>query len=196
MQLLLYIGGFFVFFALSQIFIGISLVKTQNRLKAELKLKQSKMQESETLIRNLPNPQRAIEDIAKKAEEFRDMEMNKKQLPRVINLLGHAINEQNLNLVTIKPRDDIKTANENLPTGVTKVYIEVTLNCSYRKLGEFLASLNKLPVVFVIENLSIQKKEHLEAAGSVSKKALDKSEEKSEELEAALVLSTYMIWEI
>ena len=195
MQLLIYIAGFLFFFALSQALIGIPLMKNKTRLATELKLKQSKIQEAETLIKNLPNPQKAIEDIEKKAEEFRDMEMNKKQLPRVINLLGHAINEQNITLVTIKPRDDIKTPNENLPTGVTKVYIEVVLNCSFRMLGDFMASLNKLPVVFVVENISLQKKEQPEAAPG-AKRPAEKTEEKPEDLTATLLLSTYMIWEI
>lgn len=195
-QLLFYVMVFVGLLFVAQIAIGLPLFKSTNKLRNEFKAKQRILQESEQLIRDIPNPQKSIEDIEKKADEFKNMEVTKKQLPRLINLLGKSVNEFNIDLVSIKPREDIKAGDENLPTGVTKVYIEIVLSCPYRIFGDYISSLSKLPVVFIIENIELRKSEKEESAISPGKKVLGKSDEKTEDLLITLVVSTYMVLEI
>ena len=85
--------------------------------------------------------------------------------------------ELNITVVTIRPRDDVKTGSAELPPGVTKVYMELVLDCDYKSLAGFLNSLSSLPFVFVVDSLAMTKKEN--ASG----------------LEATLLVSTFMVWD-
>jgi len=185
-----------VILALIQVFLGGALAKAANKLKIEFSEQQFKLQESEALIRALPDPKKAMEDIAKKEEELKDAEINKKQVPRLVTLLGASISQYNMSVASIRPRDDIRSSSENLPPGVNKVYIEVVLNCSYQELGEYLANLGKLQVAFIVESITIDKKAGKDIAAVVQDKLKEKDPGKPRDLVATLLLSTYMVLEI
>jgi hypothetical protein len=162
--------------------LGLPLIQSSKKLKKKFDQMQSRLRESETLIRTVPNPAKEIEIIEKKAEEFKDMEMNK-----------NSASEHSITLLSLKPRDDLKIANENLPAGVSKVYIEMVLNASYQKLAEYISDLLKLPITFIVENISIQKSSSKPA--QQPEKPDEKGKEKASDLVANVILSTYMVWE-
>jgi Tfp pilus assembly protein PilO len=177
------------------LFLGRPILRYAARMKSEFRLKQTELYESDALIRNFPNPQKAIEDIEKKTQELKDMGVTRKQIPRIIQLLGDSINKLNINVISVRPRDDIKRGDENLPAGVSRIYIEIVMSCPYQLIGEYVKSLSELPVAFFIENLLIEKKEEgfvVPAAKGVPEKAKDEPEE----LMTTLLLSTYTIWEL
>ena len=177
--------------------LGRPVFKYNNNLKAEFISAQEKLSESERLIRTFPNPQKEMGELEKKAQELRNMGASTKQLPRLIQSLAMPANNLNINVSSIRPRDDLKAENENLPAGVTKIYVEVVMSCSYQTLAEYIKAVNELPTNFIIERLAIEKKE--EDAGELdaeTKKTPEKNQEKPIELSANLLLSTYMIWEI
>lgn len=177
--------------------LGRPVFKYSDNLKAEFISTQEKLSESERLIRNFPNPQKEMGELEKKAQELRNMGASTKQLPRLIQSLAMPANNLNINVSSIRPRDDLKAENENLPAGVTKIYVEVVMSCSYQTLAEYIKAVNELPTNFIIERLAIEKKE--EDAGELdaeTKKTPEKNQEKPIELSANLLLSTYMIWEI
>lgn len=177
--------------------LGRPVFKYSDNLKAEFKSTQDTLSESERLIRNFPNPQKEMGELEKKAQELRNMGASTKQLPRLIQSLAMPANNLNINVSSIRPRDDLKAENENLPAGVTKIYVEVVMSCSYQTLAEYIKAVNELPTNFIIERLTIEKKE--EDAGELdaeTKKTPEKNQEKQIELSANLLLSTYMIWEI
>mgnify|MGYP001582580229 FL=1 len=177
--------------------LGRPVFKYSDNLKAEFKSAQDTLSESERLIRNFPNPQKEMGELEKKAQELRNMGASTKQLPRLIQSLAMPANNLNINVSSIRPRDDLKAENENLPAGVTKIYVEVVMSCSYQTLAEYIKAVHELPTNFIIERLTIEKKE--EDAGELdaeTKKTPEKNQEKPIELSANLLLSTYMIWEI
>jgi len=177
--------------------LGRPVFKYSDNLKAEFISTQEKLSESERLIRNFPNPQKEMGELEKKAQELRNMGASTKQLPRLIQSLAMPANNLNINVSSIRPRDDLKAENENLPAGVTKIYVEVVMSCSYQTLAEYIKAVHELPTNFIIERLAIEKKE--EDAGELdaeTKKTPEKNQEKPIELSANLLLSTYMIWEI
>ena len=177
--------------------LGRPVFKYNNNLKVEFISAQEKLSESERLIRTFPNPQKEMGELEKKAQELRNMGASTKQLPRLIQSLAMPANNLNINVSSIRPRDDLKAENENLPAGVTKIYVEVVMSCSYQTLAEYIKAVNELPTNFIIERLAIEKKE--EDAGELdaeTKKTPEKNQEKPIELSANLLLSTYMIWEI
>lgn len=158
-------------------------------------MKQAKLQDSEALVRSFPNPQKGMDEIEKKTEELKDKGVTPRQIPRLIQLLAQPAGKLNLNVISIKPREDMRLNNENLPAGVNKVYIEVTLSGSYQSIGEYIKALSELSVSFVVERLSIQKREENGLPLSV-KKTPEKSEGKPQELLANLLVSSYTMWEI
>jgi Tfp pilus assembly protein PilO len=173
--------------------LGMPTIRYINKIKAELKSKQAKLLESQELIRSLPNPQKAMEEMEQKVKEFKEMGISKKQLPRLIQLLGKAAADLNINVTSIRPRDDIKSPGANLPEGVTKVHMEVILNCSYQMLADYIKAVGALPVAFSLESLSVTKKEENNLSDS---KTTGKSASLSTELQATLLLSTFMVWEL
>ncbi len=191
-------GIFITILVLLYIFIGGPLIRNERKIKADFKVRQDKLLDSQTLIKSLPNPQKAIEDMEKKVEEFKGMGVSRKQMPKIIQLLGRSTSEHNINVISIKPREDIIAEVENLPAGVTKVYIEMVMSSPYRVMGEYIKSLGELPVSFVIESVSIERKNEGIMSPVPEKKGQqpERAEEKSEDLLITLLLSTYMIWEI
>lgn len=190
--------SFFILILL-HIFLGRVVIKYSIRLKDEFKQKEAKLRESEGLIKSLPDPQKAIEEIEKKVEEFKDMGVSRKQLPRLVQLLGRSTAERNINVISIKPREDIKAIDENLPAGVSRAYVEMVISGSYQTLGDYIKVLSMLPTTFAIESMTIEKKETLQDnQGAKRASASEKAEEKQEEdiLLCTLLLSTYMIWEM
>jgi Tfp pilus assembly protein PilO len=197
-ELLLVIGIFLAALVVMYIVLWMPAMRKAESFKAQLREKQHVIQEAEGLIRTVPNPKKAIEDLEKKAEEFKDIELNKKQIPRIINLLGRSISGRDITLIAVRPRDDIKTDAENLPAGVSKVYIEMILSCSYRDLGEYLDALTKLPLTFIIDSLNITKQQAAPVQPESGKaKSQEKGRDKKEgPIVATILFSTYMVWEM
>lgn len=178
------------------LFLGRPAAGYSKRLRLELKSRELKLQESERLIRSLPNPQAAITEMEKKVQEFKDMGVSRKQLPKLIQLLGRLSTERNINVISIRPREDMRPASESLPTGISKVYVEMIFNGSYKTIGEFLKALNEIPTFFSIESMLLEKEEDIGQPPSEPKKPGEKPEVKSSQLTATLILSTYMVWEL
>lgn len=175
------------------IFLGRAVIKYANERKEEFKSREAQLKESEELVKGLPNPQKAIEDIEKKVQEFNAMGVTKRQLPRIIQLLGQTSGEHNVNVVSIKPREDIKSDTENLPAGVMRVYIEMVISGSYQQIGNYLKVLTELPVNFSIETVLIERREAVFDSAETKKASQDAA---AQELLCTLLLSTYMVWEI
>lgn len=195
MDMIVFSGVSILILILLHVFLGRAVIKYSNKLKNDFKLKQAKLRDSEELIKSLPDPQKAIEDIEKKSEEFKEMGVSRKQLPRLVQLLGKSISEHNINVISLKPREDIKSVDENLPAGVSKVYIEMVISGSYQTIGDYIKVLSALPVTFVIESMSVEKKQVPVAPGE-EKKAAAEARPESEELLCSMILSTYAIWEL
>ncbi|MBU1998640.1 MAG: type 4a pilus biogenesis protein PilO [Candidatus Omnitrophota bacterium] len=184
------------------LFLGLPAINYSKRLRRELDAKEKKMAEYDGLVRILPNPQAAITEMDKKVQEFKDMGVSRRQLPRLIQLLGALSSDNNINVISLKPRDDVRLLNEVLPPGITKVYIEMVLNCTYRTYGDFLKSLNELPTFFSIEsvNMERQQNEEIEVAITDSKKGSSRRPtqpaDKPIYLTITMLLSTYMVLEL
>ncbi|MCM8800675.1 MAG: hypothetical protein NC912_01460 [Candidatus Omnitrophica bacterium] len=188
--------GFLIFLLGLYIFLGRPAIQYERRLRQELKAKQDKIKESEMLIRNFPDPQKALEEIQKKSEELKELGISRKQLPRAVQLLGQIANRLNIKkIISIRPREDIKDENESLPLGVTKTYIEVIVSCPYRLVGEFIKSIAESPLAFKIETLILEPTS-IEPQSPGSEKIGKKSESSAKEILATMLLSTYMIWEL
>lgn len=186
-----YLGVLFLVYFL----LGRPVVKYSSKLKNEFRSKQVKLKESEVLVRSLPNPTKAIEDLEAKVQEFKDVGVGRRQLPKLIQMLAGQTSKSNINVVSIRPRDDIRSGNESLPAGISKVYIEMILSCNYKTFGEYLKSLNDIPASFSIESITIDKKEDV-IENAEPKKPLEKAVEKPVNLMISLLLSTYMVWEL
>jgi Tfp pilus assembly protein PilO len=177
------------------VYLGLGLPASRyvNKAKAELKSKQEKLLESQELIRGLPDPRKAMDAMEEKVREFKDMGISKKQLPRLIQLLGKAAVDLNINVISIRPRDDIRFSGKSLPEGVSKVCMEVVLNCGYQPLAEYIKAVGELPAAFSLESLSVEKKDD---NGSDVPKAAGKNNIPEAGLQTTLLLSTYMVWEL
>lgn len=180
---------------LLHVFIGRPVIKYMNRLKTEFKSRQAILRNSEELIRDTPDPIKALGEIGKKFKEFKEIGLTRRQLPRLIQLLGKSFTDKNIYVVSIKPRGDIKSDSENLPVGVTKVYIEMVISCPYQALGAYMKTLSELPIAFTVETISVEKKEDT-PENKEAKAGTEPSGVKPRDLIATMVLSTYMVLEI
>jgi len=167
---------------LLQVFFGRPVLLQARKFKLEYKAKEAKLRECEALIKSVPDPQREIQEIESKVEEFKKKGISIKESLRIIQTLGQSASGYNIEVISIKAREDLKKVDESLPPGVTKVYMEMILKAPYKVLGEYIKSLGELPMGFLLESLSVEKK------------ATEKNRGKGEELLATLLLSTYSVW--
>ena len=169
--------------------VGRPVLKYFNGLKFEFAQKQAKLLESQELVRSLPNPRKAIEEIKEKLQEVQDMGESQKQIPRLMQLLGQTASEQELNVVSLRPRDDIKIAETELPQGINRIYLEIVLSCSYQALAEYIKSVNALSTTFKVESFTVEKESET-LAPLETKSGSRKTSGPSGLLKAILVLST------
>lgn len=186
---------FIAILILVHLFLSQTVLRYTKKVKSEFKLVENRLNEQEQLIKSVPNPQKAIEDIENKNQEFKAMGVSKKQFPRIIQLLGRSTADYHIDVISIRPREDIKSVNENLPAGINKVYIEMILRCPYQAFGEYLKALNEMAIVFCIETLTIERKERVVVSGE-DKKSSAGAKQEDEGLIVMLLLSTYLVWEI
>ena len=191
---LIYLVSFTAAFVLLYFLAGAPVFKFEKERKAEFGKKQERLRKLQELIVGMPDPAKAIEEIDKKSKDFKEG-ASKKQLPRTIQMLAKAAGENNVDLVSVRPREDIKPPAEIFP-GVNKAYIEMTINCSFQKFAEFTRALGELPGGnFSIESFTIEKKKAPE--GADDKKAQQEkapAEEKAGELSINMLISTYIVW--
>ncbi len=191
-------GSFVLILIILHILVGRNVSKYEHKMKGLFKDKQAKLVESDNLVKAIPNPQKAIEEMQAKAEDFKEMGFSRKQIPRLVQMLGQSTSKFAITVNSIRPRDDLHINESELPSGVNKVYIEMILSSSYRALGEYIKSLEGLPVSFVLESINLERDENSPEAipEKIDKKGAEKTEEKEHKLIATLILSTYMVWEI
>ena len=189
-------SGFLLVLILLYAFPGRALFKQKSKLRGEFLAHQESLKESEGLIRAFPHPQKEIAEIENKAQELRDMGASTRQLPRIIQLLAVPANQLNINVISIRPRDDLNLEAENLPPGVTKVYIELLMNCPYQLFAEYTKAVSGLPTSFIMERMSIEKRGEEDAPAYQAKASADKTGDKSSELYITMLLSTYLILDI
>ena len=172
--------------ALLVIFLGGYLSKRNERLKIELAENNEELTKAHTLIKNVPDPQKAIEDLRKSMDELQERSVSKRELPKIIQELITKSSELEIEIISIRPREDIKIKDKNLPQGVSKAYIEMIIKCSYDVLGEYLNALSELSIIFTIENMHIEKIEEIQEVSRTKKEAKN-------ELYTNLLLSTYTL---
>ncbi len=141
----------------SYLLVGRLVIKYFSRLKAEFGQKQVKLQESQNLVRSVPNPQKAIDEIKAVQKEFQDSALKAKNIPRLLQLLNQTASERGIRLVSLRHREDIKNENNELPEGISKVYLEVVVVCEYKELAEYVKTDGGLPPDFKVESLTVEK---------------------------------------
>jgi len=171
------------------IFIGRPISRYSENLKTKLISQSQKIKEFEDLIRAYPNPEKEIENIEKKIQELKDKAASREQIPRIIQQLAKKTSELNINVISIKPVEEIKNSSEKLIQGVSKVYIEVVMLVPYQVVGDYLKALTELPIILTVEGISIEKKSEASTTGSTAPS-------KTNELLVTLLLSAYMVFEI
>lgn len=176
-------------------FPGRFIFKYGDRLKAEFQASQERLEASHALVRNFTNPQKAIEDIEKKAQELKEMGATARQLPKIVQSLALPAGKLNVNVISIRPREDIKTSEDNLPPGISSAHIELVMTCPYKLFAEYLKAISQLPTTFIVERLSIEKTKEAPALHE-GNKAQDKPKDTPPGLLITVLVSTYLVWEI
>ncbi|MBU1006473.1 MAG: type 4a pilus biogenesis protein PilO [Candidatus Omnitrophica bacterium] len=146
-------------------------------LQKETKKLHGEIEEIEKMVRRVPDPKKEIEVLGERLQKLKEKATDKEQIPKIIQQLFQKTGELNIEVVSINPREETEENSIDIPEGVSKVYIEIKIKCSYRTLLQYVEALNHLPLLFTLEDLSIGKD----------------SEEGSENLQVLLLLSTYVM---
>lgn len=147
-------------------------------LKKEIKDFHKEIEDIEAMVKRVPDPKKGIQEIKERLQKLKEKATDREQVPRIMQQLFQKTAELNIQIVSINPREDIKGTLGNLPDWVNKVYIEIKIRCPYRALVNYIDALNKLPLLFTLEDLSIVK---------------TKAEGVSENLDVTLLLSAYVM---
>ncbi len=162
--------------ALLYVVLGMPAFREEARMRASFAQAQQRLDQDAGLIRSLPNPAKARAEIEKSIAEFKKTGGSGRQLPRLIQALGTAAQQHNVKVLSIRPREDIRSP-ADLPAGVNKLYVEMTLECPFQALGDFSRVLQELPAHFTIEQVDASRKKDQSA------------------LSVTMLVSTYMVWE-
>lgn len=173
------------------LFWGLPGLRMEQRVKTQFQAEQKRVQESADLIRSVPNPLKERQEIEARIEEFKKTGLSGKQLPRILQALGQSAQEHAITILSLRPRDDMKPPAE-LPAGVNKLYIEMSVEASYRGISEYIKYLQSHPASFSIESIGMSRKQSAAAQRPGQKAAVNDSEL----LQVDMVLSTFVVWEL
>ncbi|MBU0759941.1 MAG: type 4a pilus biogenesis protein PilO [Candidatus Omnitrophica bacterium] len=146
-------------------------------LQKETKSFHEDIEEMEKMICRVPNPKKEIEVLGERLQKLKEKATDKEQTPRIIQQLFQKTGELNIEVISINPREETGESSIDIPEGVGKIYVEIKIRCSYKTLLAYIEALNHLPLLFTLEDLSIEK------AGK----------EASENVEVLLLLSAYVM---
>ena len=170
----------------SYLFVGRPVFKYVERMRAQFTANQDQLQQAETLMRSLPNPKKSLEDIERKYTDFRETSGMGKQLPKIIQVLGQSVAGRQINVISIKPKEDMRAGTEALPAGVKKLFLEMIFSASYQETGEYAKLLSELPGVFTIETMMITRQE----------RDASKQGDRTSLLNVSFIISTYMVGDL
>jgi len=173
------------------IFLGIPLGRYSRKIAGVFYTKQKELSNARRMVRLNPNPQKGIDKIRKGMNQLRNRAVSQKDLPQIIQQLVRKSSELDIEIVSIKPKENIKVRGRELPQGVSKAYIEMIIKCPYDVLGNYLKAISRLPIIFTIESIYIEKIEQIAQKPEIKRKA-----KKQNYIFATLILSTYAIWKI
>lgn len=120
---------------------------------------EDQLQTAEELIHSVPNPSRAVEEMERKTEEFAETSGAKRQVSRIIQELGQSAAGRRLKVISITPKEDLKTGAASLPAGVRKLFFEMVVSASYDEIGEYARFLSGLPGLFAIETMTVEQQD-------------------------------------
>ena len=156
------------------------------KLANEMQTKEDEMLE---LREKFPNPKKKIKEIQEKMAELDRKSTTDEDLPEIIKHLTEKSSELKIEIISIKPSKDVSFTDIDLPRGVSKSYIEMILKAQYKVLGEYLQALVDLPIIFTIEELTIEKPKGIEDDALLAER--ESSENK---IIAKLLISSYTMW--
>ena len=169
------------------LFVGGPLNKYSTKLKTDLDVKRQELNDARNLVRLIPNPRKEIDNIKESMNELHDKSVSREELPRIIQQLINKSSELEIEIISIKPREDLKTVNGNLPQGVGKAYIEMIVRCPYAVLGDYLKGLDDLAIIFTLEDVRVERVGDMDVGSRIREGGED-------DILATLILSTYTIW--
>jgi Tfp pilus assembly protein PilO len=169
--------------------VGRPVLKYSDSLKAEFARKQAKLLESQELVRSVPNTLKAIDEIKVKLQEFQDLGVSKKQIPRLMQILGQTASERSITVISLRPREDVKSEEAAMPSGINRIYLEIVITCNYQALADYIKAVNELPNAFRVESLTIEKESDTLAPAD-AKSGAKAPAASTGLLKAVLVLST------
>ncbi len=146
---------------------------------------EDQLQTAEELIHSVPNPSRAVEEMERKTEEFAETSGAKRQLSRIIQELGQSAAGRRLKVISITPKEDLKTGAPSPPAGVRKLFFEMVVNASYDEIGEYARFLSGLPGLFAIETMTVEQQD-IDGSGQAQGTGM---------LKAVFILSTCVVGE-
>ena len=179
------IGIYIAILIVFHLSVGRPIFKLVDKEKSRCEDFQKSLLAKEELIKAIPNPNKEIREIKGKIKELEKKSISQEKLPKIIQQLTKESSRLNIEIVSIRPVKESPFKEENLPKGVKKVYLEITLKTSYINLGNYLKAIEKLPIIFTIESLVVKRFEET--------KEKDISREVGNNLIASLLISGYKI---
>lgn len=185
-------AGICLFFLIvMHLIVSMTVLKRVNERRVVFQKVQKELALLQQLTHTYPDPEKKLEELEQKREEFRARADAKNELPRIIQQLTQKSSELNIEIISIKEIEKPPFKEEELPDGVSKAYLEVVLKAPYKTIGEYLKELASLPVVCTVEGLSLRK--FSDARKGLREKETTDSEGK---VIATFIISSYTVWKI
>jgi len=124
-----------------------------NRLQDELNSTQEKLEKVKREVSTLPEIKEKT-TLAKERLSILEKKLPDEQnIPEIVNLLSKELSKLDLELISLIPTSRGKREGEEME----RVEIEIIMESSYRTLGEYLKTIENLPRLFKVKDLSIAK---------------------------------------
>jgi len=144
---------------------------------------QDQLEKAEALIHSVVNPQQALEEIERRAEEFEETSGRGRQRPKIIQELGQSAAGRPVTVISITPKEDIKAGETALPQGVQKLFFEMVFTAPYQEIAEYAKFISGLPGVFTVESITVERQD-AEPSGQADKTGV---------LKAVFIIGTYIV---
>ena len=131
--------------------------KKLNELRKDLESVQTKLEKARKEVTTLPAIYQEIEEAKSSFSSLNKKLPDTVNVPEIVDQLSRELNKLDVKLISLTP--NIKEKTEEEETG--RMDIEIVACFTYIALANYLESVSKLPLLFKVQDLKIEKDEKI-----------------------------------
>lgn len=163
---LIYVGAIIIVSWGLYSYMYIPSLNEAKRLRQEIAVVEQSIQTNLEIIRNSKLLEEEIEQLQNELSSLRAIMGGGRQIFQILEQLEREPSKTDIKLVSITPKTEESKMGSPGVTGpsqsvYTKLSVDIRLECPYKAIGQYLESLEALPMLITVDKVIIERKDEI-----------------------------------